>query len=256
MKEANPNIKVVIGGLLLDCDPINPPPGKDCRPSKYLEGILKAGGGPYFDVVSFHTYDYYYSALGVYANTNWNSYWNTNGPVIFAKYQYLKQVMAQYNISDKPVFCTEVALSCNSETQDCTSDTFQTTKAYYLAQAYATGIVQGIDASIWYFLIDRWRNTGLLSFEYQPYKAYYAYKFAASELGTANSGIDISRTDVRILEINAPRGRVWVLWSRDGLNHSVSLPSKPNKGYDTFGNSISVSNPMTVGIQPIYLEMP
>ena len=67
---------MLIGGLLLDCDP-GPNPnicaelGKNDRPPKYLEGILRNGGGNYFDGVAFHAYDffpYYAPALGDYSN--------------------------------------------------------------------------------------------------------------------------------------------------------------------------------------------
>ncbi len=64
VKAANPEVQVLLGGLLLDCDPANPPetsPGsgkvKDCSSGRFLEGILQAGGGAYFDAVSFHAYD-------------------------------------------------------------------------------------------------------------------------------------------------------------------------------------------------------
>ena len=56
IKSASPNSKVLIGGLLLDCDPNNPPTGKTCKASKFLEGILHNSGAPYFDIVSFHSY--------------------------------------------------------------------------------------------------------------------------------------------------------------------------------------------------------
>ena len=71
MKQANANITVMVGGLLLDCDPVNPPAGKDCTMSRYLEGILVGGGGPYFDTVNFHSYDYYQGGYGNYSNSNW-----------------------------------------------------------------------------------------------------------------------------------------------------------------------------------------
>jgi hypothetical protein len=65
IKSAAPQAVVLLGGLLLDCDPVNPPedpPGsgelKDCTSSQFLEGIPE-WWGDYFDMVSFHAYDYY-----------------------------------------------------------------------------------------------------------------------------------------------------------------------------------------------------
>ena len=63
IKAADPQAQVLVGGLLLDCDPR---PGAGCSltaqnaiPPKFLEGILRNNGGPYFDGVSFHAYDFY-----------------------------------------------------------------------------------------------------------------------------------------------------------------------------------------------------
>ena len=71
IKAADPDAQVLVGGLLLDCDPNNPPPGKDCTSSKFLEGILRGGAGSAFDGVSFHSYDYYNGTLGSFCNFNW-----------------------------------------------------------------------------------------------------------------------------------------------------------------------------------------
>ncbi len=102
IKAANPQVQVLVGGLLLDCDPTNPPetsPGsgvlKDCSSGRYLEGILGAGGGPYFDAVSFHAYDYYGEGLGRYGNLNWKSTWNTTGPVVSAKANFLTDLLTR-----------------------------------------------------------------------------------------------------------------------------------------------------------------
>ncbi len=48
IKSADPQAQVLVGGLLLDCDPVHPPENRDCRPSNFIEGILKAGGGRLF----------------------------------------------------------------------------------------------------------------------------------------------------------------------------------------------------------------
>ncbi|MEP7358354.1 MAG: hypothetical protein ABI847_13995, partial [Anaerolineales bacterium] len=57
IKAADPSAQVAVGGLLLDCDPNNPPAGKDCKSAKFFEGILRQVGGAYFDGVGVHGYD-------------------------------------------------------------------------------------------------------------------------------------------------------------------------------------------------------
>ena len=122
IKAANPDVQVLIGGLLLDCDPRNPPEfpagsgqKKDCSPARYLEGILVNGGGDYFDGVSFHAYDVYLGELGKYSNPNWYSSWDTTGPVLIAKSNYLRSLLDRFGLSDKFLMNTEVALICGRD---------------------------------------------------------------------------------------------------------------------------------------------
>ena len=246
IKAANPNIQVVLGGLLMECEP------SKCVKGKYFEGILAGGGGPYFDIISFHSYDYYYGSTGVYQNLNWTSAWNTTGPTITNKITEIRNTLNKYNIGQKPIFCTELALLC----VNCNPDNiFETTKAYYVAQAYAVSIVQGLDSSVWYYLLDGWRNSGLLTSEYVPHPAYNAYLFSRQELGTSRSGRNVSQGQVFGYEINTRKGRVWVVWSKDGNNQTLVLPNTPFAGYDVYGNLIPVSQTMTVSIAPVYIEL-
>jgi hypothetical protein len=115
IKAADPEAQVLIGGLLLDCDP-RPGSnycaawGHDERPPKFLEGILLNNGQNYFDGVSFHAYDYYYyptPELGRYSNVLWGSSWDTTGPVALAKVDYLNELLAQYNVSGKFLMNTD-----------------------------------------------------------------------------------------------------------------------------------------------------
>jgi hypothetical protein len=146
MKSANPNVQVLVGGLLLDCDPVNPPSGKDCTPARFIEGILRGGGGAYFDGISFHAYDYY-DGVG-YQNGNWHSAWNTTGPVQIAKAAYLRSLLdsAEFGVKGKYLINTEVALLCDT----CIDDqAFEKVKANYVAEAYATTLSEDLKVA-WY----------------------------------------------------------------------------------------------------------
>ena len=53
IKAADPNAQVMMGGLLLECDPYNADPCTNERRKKsgyFLQGVLDAGGGDYFDL--------------------------------------------------------------------------------------------------------------------------------------------------------------------------------------------------------------
>ncbi len=186
IKQASAAAKVIVGGLLLNCDP------DVCTENTgaYLEGILHRNGANdganYFDLVGFHAYDDYI-ALGQYQSLNWKTAWNTSGPVLIAKAAFLRQVLAKYDAANKPLMLTELALRCgtNAITPACMNGDFETTKAYYVAQAYSASIANDLQASIWYSMTGPWRNTSLLNDDLSPKPAYTAFTVARETLASA-----------------------------------------------------------------------
>jgi hypothetical protein len=252
IKAADPQSQVLVGGLLLDCDPAV----SDCKdgrekPSLFLEGILHAGGGEYFDGVSFHGYDYYSGTVGSYYNPNWQSAWNTTGPVGIAKAHFLEGVLSAHGVTGKFLMNTEAAILCPS----CSSDaTFETTKAYYVAQAYATAIAEGWRANLWYSVLG-WRNSGLLNADLSPKPAYDAFRAARGELRDAQLVREIvDYVGVKGYAFDRGDRQLWMLWSMDGSDHEVLLPFTPRAAFDVLGGSVAVSSTMMVTLAPVYLE--
>ena len=263
VKAANPAAQLLIGGLLMDCDPNNPPeiPAgsgeyKDCTPSRYLEGILSAGGGNYFDGVSFHAYDLYFGELGEYGNPNWNSSWDSSGPALSAKSLYIHYLLSKYGYQDKYLINSEVALICGSTGQEpvCLTEEFELTKAYYAAQIYPTAIAEGLRANIWYS-IKGWRSSGLVTSEMYTLPVYDAYMFSAEQLAGVQlvGSLDFDSM-LTGYEFRREGGRVWIVWSRDKYQHRLQLPSEPDAVYDVFGSPLPVSIYVDVTLMPIYIE--
>jgi hypothetical protein len=279
IKAASPEARVLVGGLLLDCDPDNPPEDpdnppedKDCSSANFLKGILEGGGGPYFDGVSFHAYDYHIGApSGYYDNPNWRSSWDTTGPVAVAKARYLRSVLTGYGYKDKFLINTETALLlCDNDpdTPCVPDDVAELTKAYYLPQAYAVAISEGLVASIWFDARGLWgRGNGLLAGVYPDFielDAYRTYRFASQKMQGAFGGHRISGyAGVTGYEITFDAGEilpapdhVWLLWSLDGEDHLIHLPATPTAVYDVFGNLLESSADLTVTISPVYVGLP
>ena len=253
IKAADSQSQVLIGGLLLDCDPRPEggcPAGSDLPP-KFLEGILINNGGPYFDGVSFHAYDYYFGQSGQYGNPNWQSAWNTTGPASIAKTQFIRSLLSQYGVSGKFLMNTESAILCDS----CSNDSiFETTKAYYVAQAYAAAIAEGLRANIWYS-VPGWRNSGLLNGDLSPRPAYTAFQFGRNELRDATWMRDITEySGVKGYELQRGDRRIWVFWSLDGTTHLINLPGVPLIAWNALGNSVTPIASMNVDLNPLYLE--
>ncbi len=260
IKAADPDAQVIVGGLLMGCDPnIVPPPASNCAMSNFLEGILNNGGGPFFDGISFHAYDFGWPGLGagLYANTHWNTAYNTTGPVALVKGQFLRDVLAQYGVTNKSLTNTETGIICD----DCINDpNFELTKAYYVAQSYASAINEGLFANIWYSALG-WRNSGLLETNLNPRPAYHAYVAAANLIGNSTGLGPVTSADVtnasRVFgyKLQLVDREIWVIWSKDGGSFNISFnPGTPTAVFDVFGNAISPSHSMTIGIAPRYIE--
>ena len=261
IKAADPQAQVLVGGLLLDCDPR---PGAGCDtlgksnlPPKFLEGVLLNNGGSFFDGVSFHAYDGYQGQLGQYGNPNWESAWNTTGPVSGAKLAYLRNLLTQYGQPDKFLMNTEIALICGRSGKEpaCQTDDFANTKAYYIAQSFTTALAEGLRANLWFSLFG-WRASGLLNPDDQtPLPAFEVFRFATQELGSARFLQQLKLyPGVLGYEFEREGQRIWVLWSLDGADHDISLAASPRAVFDVFGISLPTSERFLITLKPIYVE--
>lgn len=262
IQAADPQAQVLVGGLLLDCDPVSPPetkPGsgelKDCSPARFLEGVLANGGGPYFDGVSFHAYDYYNGKPGRFGNSNWHSAWNTTGPSLVAKSRYLRALLTAYGFPGKALLNTESALLCGRDGSEemCHTPEFAATKAAYLVKAMTLAQAEGLRANLWYSL-PGWRASGLLD-DGQPNLAYQAFRFAAGRLQAAAFWGE--RTDypgVNVYVFQREGKWVWVVWSRSEDAQTLQLSSPPVAVYGIAGEALPAGGTLTVTGSPLYLE--
>lgn len=252
IKAVDPSAQVVLGGLLMDCNPNQPPSGDDCRRGRYLEGILRGGGAPYFDAISFHAYDFYDNAnvLGKYYNPKWFSASNTTGPVLIAKARFITDLFGQFGVTDKLLMNTEVGVLCYKCSAPLSN--FNSTKAYYIPQAYAAAIAEGLAANIWYSF-EGWFFSELN----EP--AYTAFKVARNKLGGADykgevTGADVGASGVKGYKFDVNGRSVWVIWSLDGSNKNITLPSAPSAITDALGAAVSSASTLQLTVKPLYIE--
>jgi hypothetical protein len=262
LKEVYPHIKaadaqsqVMVGGLVLDCDPVNPPSGKDCTPSLFMEGILRNGGGDYFDGVCFHAYDYYLGPSR-YGNTNWQASWNVTGPVLIPKVRFLRSVLVSHGYTTKFFMNTESGLVCGRDglEPECQDEEFNQTKANYVAQVNIASLAEGLRANIWYSLTG-WRGSGLVDVNMNPYPAYEAYRFSATQLLNAAFIRKVTEFEgIFGYELSRNGKNIWVLWTLYGKKTKIHLPFMPTVIYDVFGKRAPVSQDGVVTNSPLYIE--
>lgn len=255
IRQADPNARIVLGGLLLDCDPSKPATcgSPYLKMALYLEGILRNGGAPHFDVVSFHAYDYFGGGVGQYRSGNWDSQWNTTGPVLIAKARFIRNVLSQFGAGDKQLMNTEVGLLC----YQCGASlpaSFLTTKAYYVPQAYAAAMAEKLTANVWYSF-EGWEGSDLSG------QALDAFKVARNKLGTATyvgevaSG-DVGSAGVKGYKFTSNGKNLWVIWSLDGGAKNVTLPGTPAAITDALGANQPASASFQLTVKPLYIEFP
>ncbi|UCD99786.1 MAG: hypothetical protein JSV42_03395, partial [Chloroflexota bacterium] len=232
IKSVDPGAKVLIGGLLLDCDPTRPPEGKDCNPGNFLEGILLNGGGAFFDAVSFHGYAPYFRPNQDISNPlfydDHHPSWEHRGGVVIGKIDFLREVMSKYNLS-KPIYHTEGALLCTEYNPiDCDPpvDEFYESQADYLIRMYLRNWGNRIYGTIWFsFEGPGWRYGSLLDGNQNPKPVYEALKFLLSELVDAELSGNISLDgNLEGYEFTTPEKRIWVVWSPQEVDTVLMVP--------------------------------
>lgn len=264
IKRADPNAQVVLGGLLMWCDDEDPNPQPeigDCPSAKFLEGILRNGGGAYFDIMAYHAYPYW--APGA-VNVDWDLnqiHWDHRGGVLLGKLDFIRDKFAQYRVN-KPIFMNEGGLMCYSDDNnnaDCSSDNFRSAQANYAVRLFTRTWANGLLGSTWYTLNGPgWRQGGLLDGSQNPRPAYNALGFMAGLLKGAYYEHQLSGGDLEgyLFRNETTRREYRVYWKNDGNSVSVNLPQGA-KVYDKVGNDITPpGGTVQVGFEPIFIESP
>jgi len=256
IKATDANAKVLVGGQLGNCDPVRPPTGMNCRGTRFFEGILRGGGGPFFDGVAFHAYEYYFAGLGKWGNANWWSAYNTTGPVLAVKAHYYKKLLSAYRVTGKFLMDTETALLCSN----CAGNAnFELTKAYYIPEMYAAGMAEGLQAVSFFGLRSGWLGGDLIDGYNNGLPAYDTFKIATAKLGPATFAgrtvyADVGTTGVMGYKFTLNGRKVWLiraLSSRVVITKFAKLPSRIS---DPFGKPITPTKTLTLGLMPVYVE--
>jgi hypothetical protein len=262
IKEVDPEAKVLLGGLLLDCDPVFPPAGEVCGSGNFFGGVLRNGGGDYFDIVSFHAYPFYsgpsYGFPSLYYDDH-HPKWGNRGGVVLGKLQFIRQVMATYNV-EKPIFHTEGALLCHPQnTIDCDppGEGFFEAQADYLPRLYVRNWANGVSGTIWYQLEGPgWRFGGLLDDNQNPKPAFNALKAMTDKLsGTTLSGSVTQFEGIEGYEFNSDQKTVWVLWSPDEVDILIIPPENLSAAYDKYGKEITPAGTGITINSPVFFEL-
>jgi hypothetical protein len=165
-------------------------------------------------------------------------------------------MLNQYGVRGKPLYNTENAILCGKtgKEESCQGDDFNTSKAYYLVQAYTQAHAEGLVTNIWYDLTGAWRATRLVNELGEPLPAFNAMQFNSKvmEYFIFNREVDIY-PQISITEFIKKSERLWVAWSLNEATQEISFPSPPQAIFDIFGNPLPVQNTVSIDMEPIYI---
>jgi hypothetical protein len=250
IKQADPAAQVVFGGLLLDCDPDHPPVGKDCQSARFLEGVLRGGGGAAFDILAYHGYSYWGRI-----NQDWDPRfggWIARGGAVLGKLAFLRAVLARYNLV-KPIILNEAGLLC---VRSCPHKQYDLAQANYVVRLYTRAWAHGLIGVLWFTLNGPgWREAGLLDAGQAPRPGYQALKFLATRLQGAEYVGPLSSGALEGYIFRKGTTIYQVCWTNDGSVVTLPLPPMTSAVYDKLGKQLTLKGTsLEVGFEPLVIE--
>lgn len=261
IRQANPQARVWIGGLLLDSPNTNPANG---RPEFFLKGILEAGAAPYFDILPFHIYTAYVNQVRD-SDLIETSKWHSLGGVSLGKARFLRSIMREYGV-DKPLFVNELAILCpeyfpfNRWCLPPGADFYQN-QASSLVRMVARLLAEDIQGVVWYQLESpAWRYSSLLDESFNPTPAYFALQHLGAALQYARylRSVDFG-SGIEGYTFSRDGQEVDIIWARQDTPLPVALPSTELRlALDREGRMLTptpqgANQVLLVGFDPIYL---
>ncbi len=135
VKAANPNAQVLMGGIAFDL--FEDQGGTFVR--SFINEVLQAGGGDYFDIMNFHCYPAFAK--------NWTQNGGTGLP---EKTQTMRRILNDYKVT-KPFMITEMGWhNNNAPTQPSDNET----QARYVVELFVQSLASNIQMAIWWPFVD------------------------------------------------------------------------------------------------------
>ncbi|MCS7238037.1 MAG: beta-galactosidase [Thermoguttaceae bacterium] len=202
IKRIDPNLVVVLGGMA-------------GIPWEYLEGVYKAGGKDFFDVMNVHPYRYPRAP--------------EEGRLV-EDLQRLRQLMSQYGDGQKPIWITEIGWPTHVGPRGVSEEV----QAQMLPRAYLLALHEGVERVIWYeFQAPEGKpdynedHFGIVHRDLRPKPAYVAYRTLTSLRPTGSKIVaGWEERGVFCRSWDDPQGtRIWALWC-PGESQEVSFTTR------------------------------
>jgi len=256
IKAANPDANVVFGGIAYEWFEEDGGPFVE----RFLDDVLSAGGGEYFDIMNIHAYT---NNFGV------------QGPGLLEKVEYVREKVQSYGV-DKPMIVTETGKHSDNRPHSPSSPELQ---ARYVVVLFTQGMASDCQIVIWWMLKEPgsfyWDN-GLVDYDLSPKPSYYAYQTMTSKLETAHferalTPVETGSDDLVAYKFidNVHAKTIYIAWlypvEESDRSRPLWLPASRAVVSDIYGDEVTVSDgddgvrdgriTVPVNGQPVYVEV-
>ena len=173
IKSANPNAKVLLGGLAYDW--FEEDNGPFVR--TFLDTVLANGGGNFFDIMNFHQYPPFAASWGA-----------PNGPGLVEKTNAVRAKLTEFGYGNKPLVITESGAHSNDAVGLPMTPELQ---ARYVTMLYTQVMASDVDLMVWFMFYDPMAS--------YPYKNGLLTEALGSARPTRKLSFDAYRTAVDLL---------------------------------------------------------
>jgi hypothetical protein len=266
VKAANPQVKVVFGGIAYDW--FQDQGGPFVR--EFLDDVLAAGGGQYFDIMNFHSYPAF--------SLNWTGQGPEGGPGLLEKSNFIRNKLQNEYGLYKPMIITEAGWHSNNPPNHPSNPEIQ---ARYVVKLFTQSIAADIDVMIWWMFYDPgggyWDN-GLVTNATPPARklSYTVYQNIVEELSTTHYQRRLPPSETGNAKLEAYQFTDWVhqrtlyiAWLNPvngNEGHPLLIPATAATVKSMEGNLIGVimdgddgiidgKVTVTIGSRPIYIEV-
>jgi hypothetical protein len=249
IKAASPDSQVILGGLLLNCEPT---PNSGCKEGRFIEGVLKSGGAAGFDILAYHSY-VYHDTKGLDWDRN-HPGWSHRGGALIGKASYLREVMARYGV-DKPLLMNEGALLCYRFSPLCPAQGFYEAQPIYAARTFVRSHELKLYGLIWYTLNGPgWQDGGLLDAQQQPRPVYRTLQLLTSTLAGATYEGATRDGTLEAHRFRKGGTRYEIVWMNDSTTRELPLPAGARRLLTLTGAERPLGERLVVGFEPVIVE--
>ena len=203
----------------------------------YLEGILKADGGKYFDILDFHIYQ------------DFSTFWRI--VKVEKRVSHFQNMLKKYGLS-KPIWTTEMTASQQDFRKKIAQVDRERILAELVVKRYVVLFSEGVEKAFWKYFDTPKVPGGLLNADLSTRLAFKAYGVMTRKIGGFSGIEDISKGDLRVFKFRFDKKEVCVVWAEQKQTADLGLGTA--QVTDILGKTTVVNGPFLVDQSPVYLE--